>query len=111
MATKAELTAELKLLKEKMAQADAAPEDRSVPAQSGIESRAGSGAGSETAAPDTDGSGLFASVLKQHGIAADDIDELWKQFSSELGDLAEKKPLVTAIAAFALGFVVGRMSK
>lgn len=50
-------------------------------------------------------------LLRDHGISTDDLGDLWTQFSSELRDLPEKKPLITVLGAFALGVVVGRISK
>jgi hypothetical protein len=50
-------------------------------------------------------------VLKEHGVNIDDIKGFWDQISSELKDLPAKKPLVTALGAFLIGFVAGRMSR
>lgn len=47
-------------------------------------------------------------VLSDHGIDADAIDTLGKQFLDELVTLQKEKPLVVLLGAFALGCVVGR---
>ncbi len=59
-------------------------------------------------AADKDG---FARILSDHGIDAAQIDDLWARFSEELAHLPERKPMVATLSAFALGFVIGRMSK
>jgi len=95
MATKAQLEAELANLKAQMAQTRPEPEPRSEPEEP----------------PVTDAQGAFSALLEDHGIDTSDIDALWRQFSDELKDLPEQKPLVTAVAAFGLGFALGRLSK
>lgn len=53
----------------------------------------------------------FADMLGGHGIDNEQIEQLWAQFSEEIGHLPENKPILTAIAAFGLGLIIGRMSK
>lgn len=55
--------------------------------------------------------GAFAEILNDHGVDADQIEALWAQFSKELGDIPQDKPLLTAIAAFGIGFALGRLTK
>lgn len=50
-------------------------------------------------------------VLKEHGVKIDDLKGFWDQISTELKDLPTKKPLVTALGAFLIGFLAGRMSR
>ena len=85
MPTKAELEEELKALKEKVA-SDA--NDQESPEKQ-----------------------TLADMLGRHGVGSDQIDALWAQFSEELEHLPERKPLMTAVVAFGLGFIFGRMSK
>lgn len=94
MATKAQLEAELAALKSQLAKAEPTPEPEPV-----------------TEPEQADGQSSFSALLREHGVSTEDIDALWKQFSAELSDMPEKKPLVTAVAAFGLGFALGRLSK
>ncbi len=96
MATKAELEAELADLRKKLAdtkadaKADDAPEpDEDPPASTG---------------------GL-AGILAEHDVKTEDLEDLWNQLVKELDGLPQRKPLLTAAAAFALGFILGRASK
>ncbi|SLN41930.1 hypothetical protein TRL7639_02150 [Falsiruegeria litorea R37] len=98
MATKAQLEAELAVLKSQLAATDAKPVPKPDPEPD-----------AEPEQPHEQSA--FANLLKEHGVDSQDIDALWTQFSSELSDLPEKKPLLTAVAAFGLGFALGRMSK
>ncbi|SPJ28868.1 hypothetical protein [Falsiruegeria mediterranea] len=98
MATKAQLEAELAELKSQLAASDAKPAPKPAPEP-------------ESEPEHGDEQSAFAALLKEHGVDTQDIDALWAQFSSELSDLPEKKPLLTAVAAFGLGFALGRMSK
>lgn len=50
-------------------------------------------------------------VLGEHGLAVEDLKGFWDQISAELKDLPAKKPLVTALGAFLIGFMAGRMSR
>ncbi len=103
MATKAELQAELTELRRQLRdRPEAAP---------------------ETAAPDTAESSpepeaphrsmqtAFEQLLKDHGLSSDDMRGLMDQLNEELGHLPQDKPLLTALGAFGLGFVLGRLSK
>lgn len=101
MTTKAELEAELSHLKEQMRQRDASappPVNDAEP----------------TAATATDGTGPLSGltdVLKTHGFGPDDLESIWADINAELDDFTTKKPKLTAVGAFGLGFVLGRMSK
>lgn len=88
MATKAELEAELAELRKQIAQRDAPDE------------------GAENSAPT-----MLSDYMSSHGFDAKDIAELWEQLSKELGHLPQNKPLLTALGVFALGVMLGRMSK
>lgn len=103
MVTKAELEAQLAELKRERAERERA---------------AGKGAERDPAATGADdtAAGMKAALeeaLRAHGIDTDDLDldKLWQQVSEEAGALARERPALTAIAIFALGFVLGRMSK
>ncbi|MBO9449753.1 hypothetical protein J7426_05765 [Tropicibacter sp. R16_0] len=96
MATKAQLEAELAALKSQLAASNAKPAPEPEP---------------DPEPEQNDEQSAFTALLKEHGVDTHDIDALWAQFSSELSDLPEKKPLLTAVAAFGLGFALGRMSK
>ncbi|MFA3915581.1 hypothetical protein [Ruegeria hyattellae] len=90
MATKAELEAELAALRAQLA-------DKPATAEPGPE-------------VDDDRSS-FDRMLADHGIDSSELDALWAQFSKELGDFPVQKPLLTTIAAFGLGFALGRVTK
>ena len=96
MATKAQLEAELAALKAQLADAAAKPEPEPEP---------------EAEPTQSDEQNAFAALLRDHGVDTKDIEALWAQFSTELSDMPEQKPLLTAVAAFGLGFALGRMSK
>jgi len=99
MATKAELQAELEQLRAQMTQRRESDDGES--------SAEADEAGTNDAQPQ-DG---WASLLKSQGLDATDTEALLEQLSEELGDLPHNKPLITSIAAFGVGFVLGRMSK
>lgn len=101
MATKAELEAELAELRQQM---DEVPDAREADADKGQEAQTD---------PESNGSGHPAldRILRDHGISPEEIRGLMDQFNEELGHLPQNKPLLTALGAFALGFVLGRMSK
>lgn len=89
MATKAELEAELADLRKQLAD------------------------GAKQAAQDasTEAPAAFSDMLKSQGLTVEDISTLWQQFARELGNLPQNKPLITAIAAFGIGFMLGRMGR
>lgn len=97
MATKAELEAELRALKASLASQEKTPGRAPEP--------------EPTPAPEASARASLEEMLGAHGIAPEDITTLWDQFTEEFGDLPHQKPLLTAIAAFGLGFVLGRMSR
>ncbi len=106
MATKADLEAELAMLRSKMAESNAA-EATDGPVET-----------PETAEPDDTRAGGFADakaelerLLAPHGVSVSDVEGLADQLWEELESLPQNKPLLTAIGAFALGFVLGRMTK
>lgn len=102
MTTKAELEAELAALKNQLNQRDskpAPPSQRAEPAE-------------QTASETTDiPLAGISDFLKTHGLGVEDLESLWAQVNSELDGLPNKKPLLTAVGAFGLGFVLGRISK
>lgn len=103
MATKAQLMAELDLLKQQMASRDDI---------SASQSKAGAKTVDEAGeTEETDPKSYLGKLLEAQGIDKDEIDELWSQLTTELGDLTREKPILTAAAAFGVGFVLGRMSK
>ena len=96
MTTKADLNAEFVHLRQKQARTDSPPAP---------EAESGDTPPAPDNAPD------WAELLGQHGLDIDDPAGLIKQLTKELDTLARDKPLLTASAAFGLGFVLGRMSK
>jgi hypothetical protein len=105
MATKAELEAELVQLKAELARhtdladaPDAAGRDTS---QDEAEP-----------APDTDTEwSRLKLVLAEHGLDEDDLTAFGQKLLHEVQDLHKEKPMVTLIAAFAIGCLVGRVIK
>lgn len=99
MVTKAELEVELLQLRQQSAERDAGrvtvPEPTPDPAPE----------------PDLDPSGDWAKILGDLGLENMDPAGLLDQLTKELGDVPRNKPLLSAAAAFGLGFVLGRMSK
>lgn len=101
MATKAELEAELAALRGIIAEQSKAIEDppeKDTPAE-------------PAASEESTVRSALEEVLAEHGVETDDLGALWTQLSEELEGLTKNKPLVTALAAFALGFVLGRATK
>ncbi|WP_372573922.1 hypothetical protein [Ruegeria jejuensis] len=92
MATKAELEAELAALRAQLADKPAEPDPEPAPEAE-------------------DDRSTFDRMLAGHGIDSSELDALWAQFSKELGDFPTQKPLLTTIAAFGLGFALGRITK
>lgn len=94
MATKAELEDELAALRKELEHARAE---------------------TPTETDSTDPAETHASTLKKvladHGVEADTIEGLAESLMDELKVLQKEKPLTLALAAFALGLVVGRASK
>lgn len=91
MATKAELEAELERLRTELADRD------SVDASEGK-------TGDESETP-------VDRFLADRGLSVEDFEGLLEQLSEELGKLPQNKPVLTALGAFALGFLAGRMTK
>lgn len=149
MATRAEMEAELEVLRAKMAEVDAAATEAEA-----TETTEVTGAGApEVEAPEADATTADATtaeattategpdemasseegragrrqpprppafdeakteierVLASHGVSVDEIEALAGQLWEELDTLPQNKPLITAIGAFALGFLLGRMTK
>jgi hypothetical protein len=90
MATKAELEAELAALKQQMTE-QAAPEAQEA---------------AQDPAPEVDGDQGLAAALG--ALKSGDFAGLAGQLEHELKDLSLSKPVMTALGAFALGFMVGR---
>ena len=108
MATKAQLLAELDLLKQQMASRDDISESQSDARNKTAEQAADS---ENTVSEDSDPKSYLSKLLEEQGIDKDEIDALWSQLTGELGDLTREKPLLTTAAAFGVGFVLGRISK
>lgn len=93
MATKAQLEAELAELRAQLAKAQ-------------------SDADQTADQPDSDEPrGVFDDMMTRYGLNHGELDALWAQFSKELGDFPTQKPMLTTIAAFALGVMLGRLTK
>lgn len=50
-------------------------------------------------------------LLEPLGVSGKDVEALTDQLWKELDTLPQNKPLITAIGAFGLGFLLGRMTK
>jgi ElaB/YqjD/DUF883 family membrane-anchored ribosome-binding protein len=105
MATKAQLMAELELLRQQMA-------DRDKNARSESPNTAIDALGDDqTDGQSNDPKAHLNELLQAQGISKDEIDVLWAQLTDELADLTREKPMLTVATALGLGFVLGRMSK
>ena len=93
MATKAELEAELELMKAQLSQRDE-PLRNDKPERKG-----------------TEGNQSDSKVSDAIDFGSEEIEKMLSQLSDELGDFPQNKPLLTALGAFALGFAFGRMTK
>ncbi len=98
MATKAELEKELAALKQELAKSRDTSEAK------------GTSATKKDDTSDDNANGL-KKLLADHGVDADNIESLSETLLDELKSLQKEKPLTLALAAFALGLVVGRASK
>lgn len=102
MATKAELEKELAALKQELEQRRAAD----------VAAALSSDAPRDHNGDETDGDALgLKKVLKEHGMDAESIESLGGTLLEELKALQKERPLTMVLAAFALGLVVGRVSK
>ena len=102
MATKAELEKELAALKQELEKSRAATEAAAAkPTQPDPEA-------DETASDDAH---RLRRMLADHGMDPGTIETLSASLWDELKTLQKEKPVTVAIAAFALGLVVGRASK
>lgn len=101
MATKAELEAELAILKQKLADRPAL-EDRKRTTNSGDTGGSQDRGSRDALLPDLE------KILSDHGYDAPDIEALWDQLSKEVKDLTDNKPLMTVVVAFVLGYLLGR---
>jgi ElaB/YqjD/DUF883 family membrane-anchored ribosome-binding protein len=102
MATKAQLEAELAALRAKLAESQAAKATASQDAAR----KAADKQGSAPADADT-----VTSILEDHDIRPEELEDVWHQFVAELEEFPQRKPLLTAAAAFALGFILGRATR
>lgn len=112
MATRSEMEAELYALKAKMAELDKlekeATEEQAQPAPEPVTEPP-----DETAprASLKEAKSEIQRLLEPYGLSEETLEELATEFWNELDALPQNKPLITAIGAFALGFVLGRMTK
>ena len=90
MATKAELEAELALLRQQITDRDREDAEKTMK--------------DEESSP-------LGSYLSEHGLDQKDIAAFWDQLSKELGNLPQNKPILTALGAFGLGLLLGRLSR
>lgn len=112
MATKAQLMAELDLLKQQMASRDDIPSSDPDPAKSETGTGSGGNAGDETGEEaGNEAKSYLGSLLASQGIDDSEVEALWSQLTDELGDLTRDKPLLTALTALGIGFALGRLSK
>lgn len=121
MATRAEMQAELETLRAKLAERDARGEPAPAPTPpEKTDEKANDGdappATSDRADPDAreseaDVRSELDRLLHPLGVSSEELDALADQFWKELDSLPQNKPLLTAIGAFGLGFVLGRMTR
>ena len=104
MATKAELEAELALLKKEIAARDELRRPSKKPARK-------SETDSDARQVDEVFHPMLDDALKRFGLEKGDLEDLWAKLSEELNHLPHKKPVLTLALVFGLGFVAGRMSK
>lgn len=112
MASKAELQAELDILRTKMAELDhmnaaikAAQEEAPQHEQPVMEPK------NRGETDFSDAASELERILAPYGVSASEIEALAERFWKELDTFPQQKPLLTAIAAFALGFLLGRLTK
>lgn len=105
MATKAELEKELAALKKELAAQQAEAAAAGAEAADEIARAARSGA--------EQGMQAMEDFLKSHGIDTSDLDieGIWQRLSGEVSDFTARQPMLTVIACFGLGFILGRMSR
>jgi hypothetical protein len=107
MTTKAELQAELDLLRAKMAEFDEMKEavkaDRKEETETEPADRA--------RAAISDAASELERILAPYGVSVSEIEALAERFWNELDTIPRQKPLLTAIGIFALGFLLGRMTR
>ena len=96
MTTKAELEAELAALKAELKRRDA---------------EADTAASSATPEDATDGEKgkTAADWLADHGVAPEDAEAALRHLGDELAELHERSPILTTIAVFGAGVLLGRM--
>ncbi|MEM9497192.1 MAG: hypothetical protein AAGA28_04670 [Pseudomonadota bacterium] len=118
MATRADVQAEFDILRSKMAKRDAPESAGTDPHAEAAQTRATPGTEADPAAGEADADVTQADVqselerlLSHLGVSEDELQDLTTQFWQELDTLPHKKPLLTAIGAFGLGFVLGRLTK
>lgn len=99
MATKAELEAELAVLRREMKQRD----EEVKPASSDVVA-----AKSADQSPEANG---MQQILDEHGINAEAVDAFKDNLLEEFTELQKDKPLVVLVAALALGIIIGRAFK
>lgn len=104
MATKAELEAELALLKKEIAERDKlrGPSNKTARNSEPV---------SDARKVDEVFQPMLDDALKRFGLEKGDLEDLWAKLSEELNHLPQKKPVLTLALVFGLGFVAGRMSK
>ena len=96
MTTKAELEAELAALKKELRERDARAERDT--SSSGHENATSSGKGK-----------AFSDWMADHGVAPEDAEAALRHLGDELAELHEKSPILTTVAIFGAGVLLGRM--
>lgn len=99
MATKAELEAELAKLRSEMSALKAAPKAEAaapVADQGGVE------AGEDASPPDEESAGVV------EALRGGDLESVVQALMDELEDLPSRKPIMTALGAFVIGYLIGR---
>lgn len=113
MATKAEMEAELKALKQdlqtartKVEQAADAASDETVTAPATGSDTGDASQAEKESAKDAKNEGPLDWAMSQ--LDGSEIETLFKQFTAELEDMQAQKPLMSLFGAFVLGYVLGR---
>lgn len=107
MTTKAELEAEVAALRHAIEERDKVLETNARE----DDEKANSPAADDVHEGAQRSSSMIEDALKQYGIEPDDLDAIWEKLSVELNHLPRDKPILTHAVAFALGFILGRMTK
>lgn len=109
MATKAELEAELEALRKELAKRDQITQPLGEAA--GKAGAALRDTGAALRDKGADGAAALADLLREHGLDPSEAEAIWNSLSQDLTRQARDNPLLTALLAFGLGFLAGRITR